>query len=345
MHIVNGCLTFLAAGIFRALPLGAASAFGGWLARMIGPRLLRHRIARENIELVMPELDAEQVDGILTGMWDNLGRTVAEFAHLQAYSAAEKHGGDLITFAGMEHLEGLKRDYRGAIFVGGHLANWEITPLILRRAGLETVVVYRPPDTPYVDRLIRRQRAMINPHMAVKRRGTKALVSALRSHRSVSMLVDQRLWQGTLLPFFGYDAHTTTLPAKMALRYGVPIVPLRIERHDGTRFRITAYPPILPGDDSGRDGTTKNGSDGDAEIALTLAINNVLESWIRERPDQWQWLHRRWTIRMRNRDSARYKETSARLSASEELRTRRITADERRKARQDPASEGKTKRR
>lgn len=290
-YLWRSAAAFVAAGLFGALPLGAASALGGWAARTIGPRLARDGIARGNLELALPELSAADMDRIMVGMWDNFGRTVAEFAHLATYSRAEESDNGLITFAGLEHLERLKCDYRGAIFVGGHLGNWEVAPLMLRRAGLETVVVYRPLDAPYVDRLIHRQRTKITPDWAIKRREVKALVSALRDRRSVSMLVDQKLWQGEMIPFFGHDAHTTTMPAKLALRYQVPIVPFRVERLSGARFRVSAYPPIpLP------EGTSDTG-DEEAEIALTLAINRVLEGWIRERPEQWHWLHRRWTIK------------------------------------------------
>lgn len=290
-YLWRSAAALLASGLFRALPIGAASALGGWMGRVIGPRLSRHGIARANLELALPELSPEDMDRIMVGMWNNLGRTVSEIAHLGTFSRAEESDNGLITFAGLEHLERLKQDYRGAIFVGGHLGNWEVAPLMLRRAGLETVSVYRPFNEPYIDRLARQQRIKINPNWAIKRQDVKALVSALRDRRSVSMLVDQKLWQGELIPFFGHDAHTTTMPAKLALRYGVPIVPFRVERLSGARIRVSAYPPItLP------EGTSDTG-DEEAEIALTLAINRVLEGWIRERPEQWNWLHRRWRIK------------------------------------------------
>ena len=310
----------MANGVFRALPLGAASSFGGWVARVIGPRLSRHHIARENIELALPELGADEVDRVLAEMWGNFGRTVAEFAHLGTFSRDVDNDGGLITFAGLDHLEALKQDYRGAVFVTGHIGNWEVSGLILRRAELETLAVYRPPDTPYVDRLILEQRVKINPNLAIKRQDAKALVSALRARRSVSMLVDQKLWQGELLPFFGHDAYTTTMPAKLALRYKVPIVPVRVERIEGVRFRITAYPPIVPPDGAGGSG------DHEAEIALTLAINRVLEGWIRERPDQWQWLHRRWAIRWRDRLARNTVESEWRYQMADKRRMRRLKA-------------------
>ncbi len=308
----------MANSVFRALPLRAASAFGGWAARVIGPRLSRHHIARENIELALPELGPGEVDRVLAEMWDNFGRTMAEIAHLGTYSRDVDDDGGLITFAGLEHLEALKHDYRGAVFVTGHIGNWEVSGLILRRAGFETVVVYRPPDTPYVDRLLRKQRVKINPNLAIKKRDVKALVSALRARRSISMLVDQRLWQGELLPFFGHDAYTTTMPAKLALRYKVPIVPVRVERVENVRFRVTAYPPIMPPQDA---------EGADAEIALTLAINRVLEGWIRERPDQWQWQHRRWYIRLRDRQARNTEESENRYDVAGKSRDRRMKAE------------------
>ena len=290
-HRWQSAAALLALSVFRALPLGAASAFGGWIGRTLGPHLARHRIASDNLQLAFPELSPSERDRILMGMWDNFGRVVGEYAHLDTLRRSVESGRGLVTFAGLEHIERLKRDYKGAVFVGGHLGNWEVGGLMLHEVGMETVAVYRPPDIPMIDRLLRKHRANVFSQLVVKRHDVKELVSALRAHGSVSMMVDQKLWQGEILPFFGHDAHTTTLPAKLALRYGVPIIPVRIERLSGPRFRITAYPPIaMPETADGDDGTN-------AEIQLTLAINRVLEGWIRERPEQWHWLHRRWRIR------------------------------------------------
>ncbi len=150
------------------------------MGRVIGPRLPLHGIARANLELALTELSAEEMDRVMIGMWDNLGRIVGEFAHLGTFSGAEESDTGLITFAGLEHLERLKQDYRGAVFITGHIGNWEVSGLILRRIGLETVAVYRPLNEPYIDRLIRQQRIKINPNLAIKRQDVKALVSALR---------------------------------------------------------------------------------------------------------------------------------------------------------------------
>ncbi|WP_207478060.1 lysophospholipid acyltransferase family protein [Arenibaculum pallidiluteum] len=274
-------------GLFRLLPLDTASALGGRLARYIGPRLAASRKALSNLQRAMPELDAAARQEVLAGMWENLGRVAAEYPHIARLWG---RGGDCrVEILGSEHLRAAAASGKPAILVSGHLANWELLSHAAALHGLPLTLVYRRPNNPLVARLLDRAREAIDgEHVEKGRNGARALLAALRAGRSVGMLMDQKFNDGVPVPFFGRDAMTAPAAAQFAVRFKAPMLPARIERLEGARFRLTVLPPLpVP------EGDTEDGSEGAAH-ALLVRFNALLESWIRERPAQWLWLHRRW---------------------------------------------------
>ncbi|MDE1173001.1 MAG: lysophospholipid acyltransferase family protein [Parvibaculaceae bacterium] len=276
----------IALGFFGLMPLDRASCLGGWLGRHIGPLIggVTKR-ARRNMARAMPELDPAQIDRLITGMWDNLGRTIAEYAHLDEFGSDAGQGRFEIV-----NLEGIRRarpEGQGAIIVSGHLANWELLPLPLRQAGIFNAVIYRAANNPYVNdwMVALRERAITPIQIPKGASGARQIVRTLKQGGVVAMLVDQKLNDGIEARFFGLKAMTTDAPASIALRMGLPVIPASIERLKGSRFRMTVHTPIVPDPDAPRD----------AEIArVTQAINDFLESHIRAHPAQWLWMHNRW---------------------------------------------------
>ncbi len=277
--------TFTIFGIFQALPLKAASGLGGWIARTFGPRFRRHRIARKNLRLALPEFSEAEAEKILGGMWDDLGRTIAEFPHLGEFGQRLGGQDDLIAIEGLDHLKQIRDGQGAAIFVSGHISNWELAPLVLRPFEIEAIIIYHSLHTDYADRAIQKFRSAVSPQLMENKGQGKKMIAALKNGKSISMLVDQKPRRGPLMNFFGRPAKMETTHAKLALRYGLPIVPVRVQRLDGVKFKITVSPPM---DVTG----IEPGDQGAAEV--TAAVNKILEGWIRERPSQWHWLHRRW---------------------------------------------------
>jgi len=273
-------------GLMGALPLRAASTLGGCIGRLAGRfQGRRNRRAEAQLRLVLPELDAAARRRIVAGMWDNVGRVAAEFAHLPRLRPAGEPGGT-VELVGAEHLERLRDDGIAGLFVTAHLGNWELLPLLAKRHGLPAHLVYRRANNPFADALILARRGALAAGGVPKGSdGARLLLRLLRSGAHVGVLVDQRLSDGVEVPFFGRPAKCATAWAELALRYRLPVVPVRTERLGGARFRVTLEPP-LPFSDSG---------DRAADVAaLVAAANRTLERWIRERPEQWLWLHRRW---------------------------------------------------
>jgi KDO2-lipid IV(A) lauroyltransferase len=269
-------------GLCRILPVDWASGLGGWIGRGVGPLMGQNRKANRNLARAFPQNSAETNARILRGMWDNLGRVIAEYPHLPRICA--KLEGGRVEVVGIETIRALATDEKPGILFGAHLANWEVQPFIARHTGLELALIYRAPNNEWVDRLLRRLRDA--PLLFRKgQEGARALFSLLRSGGHVAMLVDQKMNDGIPVPFFGRDAMTAPAIAQFGLRLGCVIVPVRTERLRGARFRITVYPPLeMP----------NTGNRAADERAVMTTINGIVENWVRARPEQWLWLHRRW---------------------------------------------------
>jgi KDO2-lipid IV(A) lauroyltransferase len=269
-------------GVCWLLPVDAASGMGGWIGRTIGPLMGQNRKAQRNLTRAMPENSDAENRRIIRGMWDNLGRTVAEYPHLHRI-CAQLEGGRLEVH-GAQIARDLASDGKPGILFGAHLANWEIQPQVSRAVGLELGLIYRAPNNPWVDKLIRLFRK--SPMLYRKgSEGARELYALLRKGGHAGMLVDQKMNDGIAVPFFGRDAMTAPAIAQFALRLNCVIVPARTERLKGARFRVTAYPPLE---------FQPTGNRIADELAIMTRINAIIEGWVREHPEQWLWLHRRW---------------------------------------------------
>jgi len=276
-----GAAAFFAA--FGLLPLGLASALGGALGRAVGPRLGISRRARRNLALAFPALSPGEIERIVRGMWDNLGRVAAEYPHLRGIDVFAPGGP--VEPVGFEHFDRALAAGRRMIVFSGHLANWELGPLASRQYGLRVANIYRALNNRYVDRQIARLRGGAGEYVPKGEAGARAALAALRAGGHVALLADQKLNDGIPVEFFGRKAMTAPALALFALRYDCDVIPARVERLRGARFRLTVYPPLE---------VPRSGDRAADVAALMAAVNRTLEDWIRERPEQWLWLHRRW---------------------------------------------------
>ncbi len=276
---------YLVIGFFKLFPIESASAFGAWIGRNFVAPTGFSKLARENLIAAYPEKTVTEVDAILCGMWDNLGRTLAEYSHLGKINTGCTNR--RLTISGGENVTAALARGKGVIFVSGHLANWEVLPIAGREFGLEGASVVRPANNPYMNAWLERTRTRYGMAELVSKgaQGTRRIYSLLRKGACVCMLIDQRASEGIQVPFFARDALTTPAPAILALKMGVAIVPISNERVGGAHFHVHAHPMI------------EYESTGDATrdlIALTTAINYFMEEQVRAHPEQWLWIHRRW---------------------------------------------------
>ncbi|NIY77668.1 lauroyl acyltransferase [Thalassospira sp. HF15] len=281
-HPLQGFGAYLAYWMFALMPIDTASAFGGWLLRTLGPKVGQTKKARNNLVAAFPEKSTEEIDQIIVDMWENLGRSVGEIPHLHKL----KPGGPRIEIVGVENGLATKDDDKPGLFFTGHIGNWEVSMCIATVLEMDMMSVYRAPDNPWVDNLFMRARKTFRGQLVQKGPdGARKLTRFMKNGGHACMLVDQKMADGIAVPFFGRDAMTAPALAQFALKYDAPIVPVRVERLDGAHFRMTFYPALdIP----------KTGDRHADVLAIMTKVNATMESWIRERPEQWLWLHRRW---------------------------------------------------
>jgi KDO2-lipid IV(A) lauroyltransferase len=286
MHRVEYALALMLGGFFRLIGVDAASALAGGFMRMAGPMIGPiHRRGRVNLKIAFPDWSKAEIERTLRAAWENIGRTAGEFPHLEKF---DPDAGGRIEIVGRERFDAVIASGKPAVFVSGHFANWEVTPRTMHAAGLDYCFVYRAANNPLVDGLIIRTRGAVMSRRQIPkgRRGGRDMIEALSAGVSLAMYVDQKLTSGGIpSPLFGRPAMTATAAARMALRYGAPVIPVDLVRRRGARFKMTVGAPLA----------FAPSGDMSADVeALTARINVEIERMARQAPGQWLWFHRRW---------------------------------------------------
>ena len=270
-------------------PDKTADAFGR-IARLIGPRLREQRIGRANLTAAFPEKSPEEIEAILDGVWDNLGRLGAEFAHLDHIwdhvEAQPEFGRIEVPKRTNQLFHQLRLDGKPALVFTSHLANWEMPALAAVAHGLDAAVLYRRPNIASADRIIQEMRQVkMGTLIPAGRDAPIRLAEALQKGQHVGMLVDQYLTGGVEVTFFGRRTRANPLLARLLRQVECPVHGVRIIRLPGHRFRAELTEEVPPVRDA----------EGRIDVqGMTQAINTVIEGWVREHPEQWLWLHRRW---------------------------------------------------
>jgi len=290
----DALLAVLAVGTLRtirALDRKRMTDFSGAFMRVLGPWLKEHRIGRANLAAAFPEKSESEIETILSGVWDNLGRVAAEFAHIDRLRILEppkEPVGDIVyTPETEEGFQRLRRDGRPALIFAAHLANWELPALIAAKFDLDATVVYRRPNISAVsDAVIAIRKGSMGTLVPTDLDAPLRLARVLEAGGHVAMLVDQHYENGVDVTFFGRRCKANPFIARLARHVDCPIHGTRVVRlPDRHRFRVDLSPAIEPR----RDG------EGKFDVGGTMqAITSVIEAWVREHPEQWLWLHRRW---------------------------------------------------
>ena len=265
--------------------------FFGRAAYFIGRRLREDRIGRENLQAAFPEKSPEEIEKILAGVWDNLGRVGAEFAHLDHiwdYDADHPEKPSRIEFSprSKELFDLLRDDGKPAIFFASHIGNWELPALGAVAHGLDAAILFRRPNSEAADRAIERTRAVkMGTLIPAGRDAPFKLGQALQNGQHVAMLVDQWFTNGVDVTFFGRKTKANPTLARLVRQVECPIHGVRIIRLPNHRFRAELSEEVKPARDAS----------GQIDVQGTMqAVTDVVEGWVREYPDQWLWLHRRW---------------------------------------------------
>lgn len=280
LYLVEFGLTWSFMQLFRLLPFKVVSAIGGGIGRLVGLFCRRH-VAKTNLRWAFPQITDGEMTQIMGKMYDNFGRTFVEFIQLDKINPEKMN--IQMTIKGQEWIDEVLKSGKGAIFFSGHYGNWEVGPWLYSQCGLPLTPIYRHLNNPYLDHYMRQLRLSISPQVILKGpRSGQECFRALKKGQSLVLLADQKMNEGINVPFFGRPAPTPVGIAKLALAAGVPIYPTKVKRIGKCNFELTIYPPL----------SMEN--EVDPTLHIMTQVNQYLESWIKESPEQWFWVHRRW---------------------------------------------------
>jgi KDO2-lipid IV(A) lauroyltransferase len=268
LELIIICTFFL---LFLLLPIKAASKLGGLIGRLIGFLLIRrNKVAIININIAFPDKSDTEKHQIILNMWDNLGRILGEMPHWYFMSKT--------AILRMIEIEGEIPNDRPLILLTGHYGNWELISQFLPSIGLYSASIYKSLNNQYIDFLLKLIRSAKGATLFTKNSGLKQAIRRLHQGGCFGMLIDQRFDNGIKIPFFNQTSQTMDLPARLAVENKIPIYMIKMMRLKSIKYKAE-FIKIKESQDSKQ---------------IMCEVNNTLENWIKERPEQWFWIHRRW---------------------------------------------------
>ena len=272
--------------IFKIIGLRNASNLGSILGKLIGPLFRSKKIIKQNIKTGLGEIDVQKESEIINDMWSNIGRTFAEYVFLKDFKF-NRTNFDHMKIYGVNYLDEIKKNNKPVIFYSAHFANFELMAMELDKFGIKCAAIYRPLNNFFLNPLMEYLRMKyICPNQIPKgRMGMREIIGKVKDGYSIALMVDQRVSEGPRTLFFNKPAHTTTIPAQLALKYNCKLVPISLERKEGPNFEMTIHEPYK---------IEKTGNDEDDTKNITLKINQIIEKMIINNPKQWIWSHNRW---------------------------------------------------
>ncbi|MCX7302357.1 MAG: lysophospholipid acyltransferase family protein [Rhodobacterales bacterium] len=256
----------------RSKALGSAV---GFVMRWFPPA--RNRCTHE-LTRVWPDMPRAEQLALTREIGRNMGRTLFEIYHAVEFQRRPERF--KVSGPGLAALEAARTEGKGAIIVSGHFGQWDAVRAVLKARGMETGAVYRPQkNRHYQRRLLAGIEAGGMPILPTGRHGTGLLLRHLAKGGFVAILLDEKHVDGERMEFLGQPALTSVAAARLAAKYGVPMIPAYGTRiGDGSTFHVEFEEPIAPG----------------TPEAMTMAANDSLAARVKARPEQWYWMLRRW---------------------------------------------------
>ena len=272
--------------IFKIIGLSNASNLGSVLGKYIGPFFRSKNIIKKNIKIGLGNIDNNQVKKIMDEMWSNIGRTIAEYVFLKEFRQDKKNI-NYIKINGLNYLEQIKKNGEPVIFFSGHFGNIELIKMQLTKLDIKFAALHRPLNNIFLEPLKEylRLKYVCSNYISKGRMNVREIIKKIKDGYSIAIMVDQRISEGPRVPFFNKPAHTTTIPAQLALKYKCKLVPIYIERKEGVFFEMTVHEPYE---------IQNTGNNEKDTYDTTLKINQIIEKMIVKNPTQWLWSHNRW---------------------------------------------------
>ena len=268
---------FLLIGFILRLKL--SRKFFSLLFSIIGPIFKSRNVVDENLKIFSQYCPNQNQKKIIDKMWKNYGMTFIEYIFLNKFKSEKSH----ISIKGEENLNKILTNNQPVIFVSGHFANFELMSMEITKRNIKLATIYRPLNNIFLNPFMEFLRKKYVCKYQIKKgvNGVRETIEYLKKKYSIALMIDQRVSEGEKIKFFNKEALTTTLPAKLAFKFNLDLVPVYIERDKKNNFLIEFYKPI-------------NQEKFKDKIDLTKALNEVLEKMIIKNPYQWIWTHNRW---------------------------------------------------
>jgi KDO2-lipid IV(A) lauroyltransferase len=274
----------------RAMPLEravrAGARLGGWAMNFDRPN---RPIALKNLEIAFPEMTAAARLNILRKMYRNWGRVLAEWTHLPELSRANIER--VVIIEGKESLDEAARrtNGRGVFVLTAHFGNFEMLPIAASIYGYPIAIVHRPLRNPLVDAAVCAERVRYGNRIIARKAGGREIMRMLRQIWIIALALDLDVRKGVFVDFFGMAASTSDGIARMSIAAGAPVVPAFMVREGDTiHHKIKVLPAFYPEKARNREAAVRE---------YTQLYTDTLEQMIREHPDHWNWIHRRWKTR------------------------------------------------
>ena len=267
--------------IFKILGPRLSSNLGGKIFEIIGPFFRSEKIINSNIKKALPDINFKNLKKIKRLMWNNYGRTFAEYMFIKEFRNGKISKN--IEIDGQEILEKIKKENSQVIFISGHFSNFELMAMHLEKSGINLCAIYRPLNNIFLNGIMERIRKKYICKQQIKKGivSLRQLIALKKNNFSTAIMIDQRVSEGILSDFFNHEALTTTIPAQLVKKFNIPIVPVYIERIGNINFKICISKPIYFDEDTTTD-------------KITDELNRILEKMILNKPENWIWSHNRW---------------------------------------------------
>ena len=278
-YFLQAILVYLFFLIARIVGLKLSRKIFALIFSFIGPFFKSRKIIDKNLDTSFQgdsELDKKK---IIKNMWKNYGMTFVEYIFLNKFRKSNSH----VFIDKEKNLAEIIKSKKPVIFVSGHFANFELMSMKKKKKNIPLATIYRPLNNFFLNPLMEFLRKKYVCRNQIKKgiSGVRETIQYIKMNHCVALMIDQRVSEGEIINFFNKPALTTTLPAQLAIKFGIDIVPVYIERKENNTFEIEFQKKISPKN-------FKNKSD------LTLELNNILEKMILRNPNQWIWTHNRW---------------------------------------------------
>ena len=245
----------------------------------LAPFFKSRKIIQKNLDIFDGKITNEKKNKIISSMWRNYGLTFIEYIFLNHFRNSDSH----IEIVGEENLKNVLEKNKTAIFVSGHFANYELMSMEITKKNIKLATIYRPLNNYFLNPFMEYLRKKYVCKNQIKKgiNGVREAIEFIKEGTSIAMMIDQRVSEGQKVNFFGKPASTTTLPAQLAIKYKLPIIPVFIERIEDAKFKVEFFDEINVQNFKDKEDLTKN-------------LNEILEKMIVKNPYQWIWTHNRW---------------------------------------------------